>query len=216
VCPAPDSANPLAPSPDAQCGAGATGEGSLPDVAVGASFSLQFNQTATGSPRPAVASLAQSTPEGWSLTQPGWLGFVAWSGSDVVDFTHIRGQAIASLRLEPDLTTPLPVGFLSDVAATPFGADETILGGAIACTFTSSDPGVVSLRGQSGRVAHIAALAAGDATLTASCMGAQTAVTLHVAPSPDADVDIEMSADAGADASAGASADADADAGGGD
>ena len=168
---------------------------------MGAPFRLQFDRASTGGPVPAVSSLAQSTPAGWSLSQPGWLGFIAWSGSDVIDFTHVRADTVAAIELAPDLTTPLTLGSTLTVAARPVGADGIVAGGLIACVFSASDPSVVSVSSSSGgRVARIAALAAGEATLSASCMGAQTQVTLHV------------SAPHGADAGAGAGADA----GGGD
>jgi hypothetical protein len=205
ACPA-DPADPAVPNADAFCASGAdAGTPPLPDIAVGAPFSLRFDQSSGAGPQPAVASLAQSTPQGWSLTQPGWLGFVEWSGGDVVDFTHVHGQAIASIRLEPDLTaTPLPIGTQTRVTATPMGADGAVLGGQIACTFTASAPEVLAAQSESGRVAELTALALGDATLTAACTGAQAQVTLHVTERGDA------GAGAGAGASAGASADADA------
>jgi hypothetical protein len=187
VCPDPDPANPSTPSPDAFCAStGLATLGSLPDVAVGAPFSLQFSPASGEAPRPAVASLAVSSPDGWSLAQAGWLGFLAWSGSDVVDFTHVHAQAIASLRLEPDLTTtPVTTGFVADLSVTPLGGDGGVLGGAIACTFSTSDPTVLSVKSLSGRVAGIGALAAGEATIAASCVGAATQITLHVTASAD-------------------------------
>jgi hypothetical protein len=220
VCPAPDPADPSTPNPDALCASGALASlgGSLPDVAVGAPFSLQFNGSSGQAPQPAVASLAQSAPEGWSLTQPGWLGFVVWSGSDVVDFTHVHAQAIASVRIEPPLPdTPVAVGFVADLAVTPLGADGSVLGGAVACTFSTSDPSVLSATGRSGRVVTVTALAAGEATVAASCMGAVAQTSVQVSGSPDGldanDADADAGADLDADAGAGADdADASADA----
>ena len=214
VCPAPDPADPSTPTPDALCASDALASlgGSLPDVAVGAPFSLQFNGSSGQAPQPAVASLAQSAPGGWSLTQPGWLGFVVWSGSDVIDFTHVHAQAIASVRLEPPLPdTPVAVGFVADLAVTPLGADGGVLGGAIACTFSTSDPSVLSATGRLGRVVTVTALAAGDATVAASCMGAAAQISVQVSGAPGLDAD---AAAAGAtDADAGEGADASADAG---
>jgi hypothetical protein len=204
ACPA-DPADRAVPNADAFCASAAdAGTPPLPDIAVGAPFSLRFDQGSGAGPQPAVASLAQSTPQGWSLTQSGWLGFVEWSGGDVVDFTHVHGQAIASIRLEPDLTAaPLPIGTRIRVAATPLGADGAVLGGQISCTFTASDPEVLAAQSESGRVAELTALEVGDATLTAACTGAQAQVTLQVTERGDA----------GAGAGAGADADADADPG---
>jgi hypothetical protein len=210
--------------------------GSLPDVAVGAPFSLQFSPSTGEAPRPAVPSFAVSSPDGWSVTQPGWLGFLAWSGSDVVDFTHVHAQAIASLRLEPDLTlTPVTTHFAADLSVTPLDGDGGVLGGAITCTFTTSDPKVLAVESVSGRVAHVVALTAGQATMAAACMGAATQITVQVSGSADGtapedatedgeasdDQSAEAAADAGLDGGAEASesgdaiADADAEPGGG-
>jgi hypothetical protein len=222
ACPAPAPADPSTPSPDALCASDALVSlaGSLPDVAVGAPFSLQFGASGQA-PQPAVPSLAQSAPGGWSLTQPGWLGFVVWSGSDVVDFTHVHAQAIASVRLGPALpATSVPVGFVTDLAVTPLGADGTVLGGAVSCTFSTSDPTVLSAQSRSGRVVAITALAAGDATVAAVCSGTSAQMSVRVS-SPDGRGADEAGADGGAgpgvatDAGAGAGADADdADEGG--
>ncbi|HTB72113.1 MAG TPA: hypothetical protein VK762_02660 [Polyangiaceae bacterium] len=212
ACPAPAAADPSTPSPDALCASDALVSlgGSLPDVAVGAPFSLQFGGASGQAPQPAVPSLAQSAPGGWSLTQPGWLGFVVWSGSDVVDFTHVHAQAIASVHLGPALpATSVPVGFVADLAVTPLGADGTVLGGAVSCTFSTSDPTVLSAQSRSGRVVAITALAAGDATVAASCSGASAQVSVRVSSSPDGRGADEAGADAGTDADEKADSDAD-------
>jgi hypothetical protein len=224
ACPAPDP-EPSTPSADAFCAStGSAASGSIPDVAVGAPFRLQFSPSSGDAPRPAVEGLAVSSPAGWSLTQPGWLGFVAWSGSDVVDFTHVHAQAIASLRLAPDLTsTPVTPGFVADLSVAPLGADGAILGGAIGCTFVSSDRTVLSATSLSGRVARVVALAAGDATVAATCAGAATQITLRVSPSadasavaPDGGSDAAGEEDAGPDVTAVADAGAGEDAAGSD
>jgi hypothetical protein len=186
VCPAPVAADPLAPSLDAACGPHGDSLASIPEVAVSAPFSLQYSEPTTGAPRPAVASRAMSTSQGWSLIQPGWLGFIAWSGSDVVDFTHVHAETVATLRLEPDVTAPLSVGTTIHVAATPLDAAGAVLGGAIPCTFVSLNPAVVSVAG-AGRVARAFAKAAGEATLSAACLGTGAQVTVQVAgPQPAA------------------------------
>ena len=217
ACPGPDTVNPATPSPDAFCASTALASlGSIPDVAVGAPFSLQFSPSSGEAPRPAVSSLAVSTPDGWSLTQPGWLGFLAWSGSDVVDFTHVHAQAITSLRIEPDLTTtPVTTAFAADLSVTPLGADGGVLGGAIRCTFTTSDPRVLSVKSLSGRVARVEALATGQATIAAACLGAATQITLQVSGSADATAveDTAGGGDASEDQSVDQIADADLDAG---
>jgi hypothetical protein len=185
VCPAPDPADPSAPSPDAVCDPDGASLANLPEVAVASPFSLRYSQSTSGAPRPAVASLAVSTSQGWSLMQPGWLGFIAWSGSDVADFTHVHAESIASARLDPAPTTPLSVGAMLRVTATPLDAAGTVLGGVVPCTFASSNPGVLSLAG-AGRVAQVIAAATGETTLSAECLGARAQVTIQVAgPLPE-------------------------------
>jgi hypothetical protein len=206
ACPPPDQAHPSVPSPDAACAPGnVASSGALPEVAVGAPFSLQFASSTTSAPQPAVPSLAQATPQGWSLAQPGWLGFIEWSGADVVDFTHVRAEAIASIRLEPDLTrAPLEVGVGAILAATPLDADGAVLGGAISCTFDTSEASVLSVRDLSGRVVEVTARAVGDATITASCVGAQGQVAVQVtASAPRSSADTGAGADASDEAGGG-------------
>jgi hypothetical protein len=185
-------------------------------VAVGAPFSLQFSPSTGETPRPAVPSLAIASPDGWSLTQPGWLGFLAWSGSDVVDFTHVHAQAIVSLRLEPDLTTtPVATRFAADLSVTPLGGDGGVLGGAITCTFTTSDPKVLSVRSLSGRVVHVDALATGQVTIAATCMGAATQITLQVSGAADGTAPEDAAGDGDTSDAEGAEAGEDADLDGG-
>jgi hypothetical protein len=166
--------DPTQPSDDAWCDSETAD--AIPDVAVGAPFQIQYGG---GAPQPAVAALAQSTGEGWSLVQTGWLGFIVWSGSDVLDYTHIRGRSVASLRLQPDVITIDVGGALGAVAAVPLADDGTTLGGAISCTFASSDVDSIAVSSQ-GRTARLTALAPGrDVVLTASCMGQQAQCQVH-------------------------------------
>ena len=109
--------------------------------------------------------------------------------------------------------TSVPVGSVADLAVTPLGADGTVLGGAVACTFSTSDPTVLSAQSRSGRVVAITALAAGDATVAASCSGAAAQVSVRVSSSPEGLVTGDADADAGAGEGADASGDADADSG---
>jgi hypothetical protein len=175
------SSDPSQPNPDAYC-ATVTGFAGVSDVAVGAPFRLQFDQENTPGPQPAVPALANAGPMGWSIASPGWLGFVIWSGSDVLDYTHVRARTVASLEWDSSPTTwPLAIGGgPATVALSPLADDRTVLGGAIACNFASSDPSVASVTSPGGRVARLTANAPGEATLTASCMGAQIQAPLHV------------------------------------
>jgi hypothetical protein len=123
--------------------------------------------------------LATSSEKGWATTQAGWLGFIAWSGSDVVDFTHVHAEPIASVRLDPAIKTPLVMGSVAHVAATPLDASGTVLGGALPCTFTQSNPAAVLLA-SSGRVARLVARASGQTTVSVECMGMRAQVDIQV------------------------------------
>ena len=198
VCPTPS--DPSLPNPDASCGRqGGSSSTTMPTVAVGAPFRLEFNGASGAAPQPAVASLAQSSPEGWALLQPGWLGFIEWSGADVLDFTHVAAAGIAAIQFEP--VAPITVGDDVTVAVDPLDASGSILGGLITCTFTSSDASVLSVSPTGNRVARIAAVMAGDATLSASCMGVESQLALHVSGSGsvpgDASDDVADGDDAG-------------------
>jgi hypothetical protein len=205
VCPAGDATDPSLPSADAHCAE--SSDPTIPPVAVGAPFQLQVNQGSSGAPQPAVASLAQSTPQGWSITQPGWLGFVAWSGSDVLDFTHVGAEPVAALRFDSRAPTgPVPVGATLTLGVLPIAADGSVLGGVLACTFVASDPGVLAVSSTGNRFARVTARAVGAARLTASCLGAQAQIALVVAASDALDGGPGDAAGAGDDAGAGGDA----------
>jgi hypothetical protein len=126
-----------------------------------------------------VASLAVASPSGWATTQPGWLGFIAWSGSDVLDFTHVHAESIASVRLDPAVTMPLVTGSITFVAATPLDQSGAVLGGALPCTFSDSNSAPLLLGG-TGRVARLLARASGETMLSVDCLGAKAQVAIQV------------------------------------
>ena len=185
VCPA---RAPAEPGPDAFCDSTDVST-AIPEVAVGSSFALSIDTSSASQPRPAVAALAVPSGPGWSLPQPGWIGFIAWAGDDVFDFTHVHGRPIATLALEPDPSTMSLLAGADpvSVAVVPHADDGTVLAGAIGCTFAVSAPGVLSVTGSGGRVALLRALAGGDASLTATCQGVEVQAGVHVsAPLEDA------------------------------
>ena len=165
-CPA---ATPGAPSPDAYCDANPAAT-AIPEVATGAGFRLSFSQSA--SVQPAAPSLATMGPQGWAIADPGWLGFVAWSGEVADDYTHVHAQSVASLVWQADPSAEaLAIGVPVTVAVVPRAADGSTLGGVVACAFTSSDP-ALSVTSGGARFAQLTAVAAGAATVTARCGGA--------------------------------------------
>lgn len=191
VCP---SAVAGVPRLDAFCDAHPGGDG-IPDVAIGAPFGLLYDVPSVAL-RPAVAALVESGPEGWALNQSGWVGFVAWAGSDVADYTHVRARAIAKLAWAMDpASSPLDAGDATPVTVAVIGEadDGTILGGAIGCTFSASDETVIAVTADGGRTAQIEALAEGEATLTATCSGVSIASVLQVG---EGDVAVDDGGDA--------------------
>jgi hypothetical protein len=210
-----NGSNPSSPGLDAWC-ATSNDRATIPDVAVGAPFRLAVLADSSGGPQPAVAALAQATAQGWSLAQAGWLGFIAWSGPDVIDFTHVRARAVASLAWQS--LPPTRIVVISEptvLAVVPLDDSGATLGGALGCTFSVSDASVLSVTG-TGRVASIFGRGDGDATVTASCAGRELQATVHVhdpgvAPASNADGGgddagpddggLDTTGDSGADAS---------------
>jgi len=170
-------ADPSRPDPDAWCDT-AGDRTIVPDVAVAAPFRIAIDQDSSGGPQPAVPALAQSTPQGWALVQAGWLGFIAWSGADVIDFFHVRAQPVASLAYQEPGPKAVD-GTPTLLAVVPRDGTGATLGGAIACAFSASDPAVLAVT-SAGRVASVVGLATGNVTLTASCAGQQVQTSLHV------------------------------------
>jgi hypothetical protein len=174
------------PTSDAWCDANPTGS-TLPDVAVGASFAIA---TDGASVEPAVPTLANKTATGWAAVQPGWLGFI-YGGGD--DYTHILALNVARIRVDlasatPDASlSPSRVGPQTAIVATALSDYGTILAGTIPCSFESSDASVAIAVGQ-GRVGHLRVQRDGDVTITATCLGKQAQLALHVELGPNAGV----------------------------
>jgi hypothetical protein len=191
-------------------------DGTIPEVAVGAPIRLTVQDEDDPEPRPAVASLAPSSGTGYALAQPGWLGFLAYSGSDVVDFTHVHAQRVAAIAWQEPPPTASDVGdapFM--LSAVPHSADGTTLAGELPCTFTTSNANVLAVT-NTGRIGTVTAIAVGDATITASCASQTVTTTLHVAAAaPEAGDDGGDDSEAGDDGDGG-DADATIDVGVGD
>jgi hypothetical protein len=192
----------LVPGSDPACALGIylAVEG-IPTVAVGEPFQLEYDEAEWGDAaapmlpvEPAVATLARSSEAGVALLQPGYLAFFARQGSQVFDVTHVLARAATSLGLLsglpggpslgvlPDagvITYQATVGSSAQLLAYPQADDGTLLGGAVTCTFASSDPQVLAVQAE-GVVAHLAPLAAGEATLTAACGGMQAMAVVSV------------------------------------
>ena len=205
---------------------------SLRPVAVGEPFRLEYADYAqllvdAAAPivEPAVPRLAQVTPQGWTLPEAGYLGFIAWQGAQAVDFTHIQARTVVGLGLVADSigsivaspwqdaqvkTVAGVAGVPMKVAAFPVSDDGTALAGAVACTFVSSDSALLAVDA-AGIVAEVTPLAAGNATLTATCGAFQAAATFVITgildagsgEAPDPDVPSPDAPDAGVAADAG-------------
>jgi len=174
----------------------------LPTVAVGAPFELGYAspEDASGAvltPQPAAGAFVRSTPQGFSAELAS-TGFVVWQGSEVLDFTNVTARPLALLGFLDPSAVPMamaqdagPVRYqaTAGVPATlivlPEASDGTTLAGSMECAFASSDPERLWIAGQ-GIVAHLAPLADGTVTVTATCMGirAQVEVDITAAGAP--------------------------------
>jgi hypothetical protein len=159
---------------------------SVPAVAVGAAFQLAYTPVSPASglsaPAPVLASLGEAVPLGTALAAGEWAGFVVRQGSTVFDYTHVQARPVASLRLSvgPLSGAPPPVaGSTVTLAAMPLAADGTLLAGAMACSFDSTDSSVASVTG-GGRAAEVALLRAGQVTVTVDCLGVRAQTTFQV------------------------------------
>ncbi|HEX3771846.1 MAG TPA: hypothetical protein VHV30_13310 [Polyangiaceae bacterium] len=181
-----DSADPDRPTLDAWC-ATTQDTSTIPDVVAGAPF--QLNVSTGDRPQPALASLAASSADGWAIAQPGWLGFLVFSGSDVLDFTHVHAQAVASLVWQAPPASTLVAGTPpATLAVVPQGADGGTLGGELPCTFGASDPAIIGVTSR-GRIATVTANGTGDATITAACAGLELAASIHVTGASTSDAE---------------------------
>jgi hypothetical protein len=182
---AADGADPDRAELDAWC-ANPHDASAIPDVATGAPFRFRADASGDPAPEPAVLSLATSSPTGWALTQPGWLGFIVWSGSDVLDFTHVHASPVATLTWETPPPATLDVGAQATLAVVPRDGDGGILAGELPCSFSTTIADVLGVT-SGGRIATVVARAAGDATVTATCAGQPLTATFHVADSTSSD-----------------------------
>jgi hypothetical protein len=180
---AADSAAPDRPELDAWC-ASPHDASAIPEVAVGAPFELRVADSGGTTLQPAVPSLATASPGGWTLTQAGWLGFLLWSGSDVLDFTHVHGEAVASLSWQAPPPLTLDAGASTTLSVVPRGADGGVLAGELPCDFASTDPSALAVTDH-GRIATLTASASGKATITASCAGQQLVASFVIAGAGD-------------------------------
>jgi hypothetical protein len=174
----------------------------VPTVAVGEPFRIEYDGDAGPDAsippvpaEPAVDSLAHETAEGWVIQQPGYLGFVARQGTEVIAFTHVLAREATSIGFAsrdldggPPLGAPLDaspgtfnavVGVPARLLAYPRADDGTLLGGSLACAFASAEPDRLTVTSE-GVVAQISPLAPGAVTLTATCLGMQGRALVHI------------------------------------
>lgn len=213
---------PDGPTPDAWCDTDASEAygASLPKVMTNASVVLMYKQVATSdetanvlTPSPAVASLAtgsSASPPSWTFGTPGYVGFLVSPVNDtrVLDFAHVL--SVPAARLEFDTKDSLPAQDTLYAQApvlftmSPYAKNGDLLAGTLDCSFTVSDPQVLSATSSSGRASYVTFLKPGSATLTASCNGVQASLALTGIPQ-GAEVDAGSDG-ATADAEAGAEA----------
>jgi hypothetical protein len=175
----------------------------VPTVAVGAAFQIAYDGDPSAdasapsiTATPAVDSLVRKTDEGWMITQPGYVGFVAYQGMEIAAFTHVLAREATWISFfSSDRTGALPLGGVAmDAAATTFDAmvnvpakilaapvteDGALLAGTLDCTFVSEDTQRLAVVPE-GVVAEVVPLLPGDVTLTATCLGLSGTATIHV------------------------------------
>ena len=182
-------------------------------VGVGAPFGLQLPETApdggTGATliaQPVVPSIATSTPRGWVMPRPGFLGFTASNDAGVVDSTNVVATPVASLKwlwqtpggsiegigieASPGPLIGAAAGDEVEILVLPEGEDGAgAVAGSIECSFASSDPSRLVIQGD-GLAAVASALGAGQVSVTAACSGVTGQATVAIAgPAGDANSD---------------------------
>jgi hypothetical protein len=190
-----------------------TSLGALPQVAAGEPFQIEYTtgesdgSVATLPAEPAVVTLAEQTATGWVLSQPGYLGFLARQGSDVLAFTHVYARRAVAVDLVStsagtvqyfsgdgsavafEATTGTPASLL----AVPTAADGTPLAGGFGCTFASSDATLLALTAVTPIRASVLPLAPGSATLTATCGAMSASVRFAIDAGDGAATDLDAS-----------------------
>jgi hypothetical protein len=174
----------------------------MPTVAVGEAFRIEYDGDAgpdASTPplpaEPAVDSVAHQTAEGWVIQQPGYLGFVARQGADVLAFTHVLAREAESIGFAsrdldggPPAGAPLDaspgafsavVGVPARILAYPRADDGTLLAGSLSCVFASGEPSRLTVTSE-GVVAKLSPLAPGSVTLTATCLGMQGTAVIQI------------------------------------
>ena len=170
---------------DAQCSGGYS-QG-IPDaVIVGGRFKLSYAEATAPDAQPAIFALraasadrADENGEGFAIKQPGYAAFLVTRNGQVVDFVNLRARHVDQVQLSPAPFGSLAKGETRDLEAIPYGL-SMVLGGALDCTFASSNPAIVSVSSANGRLARVKGEAVGKATLTVTCDGISEARLIDV------------------------------------
>ncbi|HEX7604925.1 MAG TPA: Ig-like domain-containing protein [Polyangiaceae bacterium] len=189
---------------DAQCSGGYS-QG-IPDaVIVGARFKLSYVEATAPDAQPAIFALraasanrADESSDGFAIEQPGYAAFLVTRNGQVVDFVNLRARHVDQIQLTPSPFGSLAKGETRDLEVTPYGL-SMVLGGALDCTFASSNAAIASVTTDNGRLAHVTGEAVGKATLTVTCDGFSESRVLDVSgttPTLDASADAADAADA--------------------
>jgi hypothetical protein len=205
----------------------------IPDVLMGAPFQLSYTPFAdadadadadagTVTPAPVLASLAESVAGGRALRDNEWAAFTVMAGPSMLDYIHVHARPMASLEVVVGSTFDsqvLTTGRAALVVALPLAVDGSVLGGAITCTFATSDPNIATVTGM-GASAVLTPVAAGSVTVKATCRSVTGSATVTIETALDArsdaggdDANPEVGADASVDDDGTSASDADSDAG---
>lgn len=208
---------------DSAC-TGSSGTTNLPGaVAVGAKFQLDYTpksgsdiQGATGyEVVPASSGLALATSNTILAERSGYVALLARQvgSANVDDFVFMKFATINIVKTASASVTIAP-GATSTIQVTAYDVVGAELAGQLACTWSSSDTGTVSVNSTTGLGTITAGCAAGTATVTATCGGG--AVAVHVTVSSGGcggDAGVDASFDAGTDVNPGSDAGTDANTG---
>lgn len=182
---------------DAQCPSGFS-LGIPGAVIVGSRFKLTYAEALEAdaqAPTPlalraASADRVDENNDGFAIKEAGYSSFFVTRNGQVVDFVNLRARHVDEVKLTPAQFGTLAKGETRDLEAVPYGL-STLLAGVLDCTFASSNPAIASVASANGRTIHVTGVAAGQATVTATCdgIGEPKLVTVSGTPSLDAGVD---------------------------
>jgi hypothetical protein len=199
------------------------GDPELPTkLAVGGRFEMRF--AIESGPQPSViapsAAFARRNDGGFQVHGAGDFALLAVNGNrEVIDIKHLRGAAIAEVRVQrkselPTASLRLSPGESLELLAVPFDAQGVKLGGALGYTWSASDEQLLRVESLPAlnRVRVRAGERSGTATLQVEVADATHMVSVRIGTG-DGEPDAGGAASDGGEQDAAEQADAQTDAG---